>query len=43
MASDITKQIIEVLAAIATAGLPGLTNWHRASPNQTGSVPRSMP
>jgi hypothetical protein len=36
MTPDITKQIIEVLAAIAMVGLPGLMIWQRGSPDQRG-------
>jgi len=32
----------DLLSAIAMVRLPVLTNWQRASPDQSGSVPRSM-
>ena len=31
MTTEITKQIIEVLAAIAMVGLPGLMIWQRGT------------
>ena len=36
MTIEITKQIIEVLAAIAMIGLPSLMIWQRGAPDQRG-------
>jgi hypothetical protein len=42
MTPEITKQIIEVLAAIAMLGLPGLMIWQHRPSDQRGFAPKTF-
>lgn len=42
MPPGVTKQIIEVIAAIAMLGLPGLMVWQNKSADQRGFAPKTL-